>query len=240
MPPRIAHATQMLTPACIVPRYHPRVLYIDIDVHHGDGVEEAFYTTDRVMTVSFHKYGEFFPGTGELRVGPSPTVYTMGHAAYGLATPRIPRRTRASGRASIIRPTSPFVTVSQTRHTRTSSNRCVCFHGLFGHCEAGQLTSYHGPLGSQTISKVMEWYRPSAVVLQCGSDSLAGDRLGCFNLTMKGEFKHCIVRLHIQLILTSYVRPRELRSVHQVLQSSDSSPRRRRVHDQERQSCMGL
>lgn len=49
-------------------RYHPRVLYIDIDVHHGDGVEEAFYTTDRVMTVSFHKYGEFFPGTGELRV----------------------------------------------------------------------------------------------------------------------------------------------------------------------------
>jgi histone deacetylase 1/2 len=43
-------------------------LYIDIDVHHGDGVEEAFYTTDRVMTVSFHKYGEYFPGTGELRV----------------------------------------------------------------------------------------------------------------------------------------------------------------------------
>jgi histone deacetylase 1/2 len=49
-------------------RYYPRVLYIDIDVHHGDGVEEAFYTTDRVMTVSFHKYGEFFPGTGELKV----------------------------------------------------------------------------------------------------------------------------------------------------------------------------
>lgn len=30
----------------------------------GDGVEEAFYTTNRVMTVSFHKYGEYFPGTG--------------------------------------------------------------------------------------------------------------------------------------------------------------------------------
>jgi histone deacetylase 1/2 len=44
------------------------VLYIDIDIHHGDGVEEAFYTTDRVMTVSFHKYGDFFPGTGDLRV----------------------------------------------------------------------------------------------------------------------------------------------------------------------------
>lgn len=47
---------------------HPRVLYIDIDVHHGDGVEEAFYTTDRVMTVSFHKYGDFFPGTGDIKV----------------------------------------------------------------------------------------------------------------------------------------------------------------------------
>jgi histone deacetylase 1/2 len=48
-------------------RHHQRVLYIDIDVHHGDGVEEAFYTTDRVMTVSFHKFGDFFPGTGAIR-----------------------------------------------------------------------------------------------------------------------------------------------------------------------------
>ncbi|CAI5758452.1 unnamed protein product [Candida verbasci] len=48
-------------------RIHPRVMYIDIDLHHGDGVQEAFYTTDRVMTVSFHKYnGEFFPGTGSV------------------------------------------------------------------------------------------------------------------------------------------------------------------------------
>lgn len=37
---------------------------MDIDVHHGDGVEEAFYTTDRVMTCSIHKVGDFFPGTG--------------------------------------------------------------------------------------------------------------------------------------------------------------------------------
>lgn len=51
------------------------MLYIDIDVHHGDGVEEAFYTTDRVMTCSFHKYGEFFPGTGELRVSAQREVH---------------------------------------------------------------------------------------------------------------------------------------------------------------------
>ena len=33
----------------------------------------------------------------------------------------------------------------------------------------------------------MESYQPNAVVLQCGADSLTGDRLGCFNLTLKGN-----------------------------------------------------
>lgn len=60
--------SQLIFTVLLCARYHNRVLYVDIDVHHGDGVEEAFYTTDRVMTVSFHKYGEYFPGTGELRV----------------------------------------------------------------------------------------------------------------------------------------------------------------------------
>ena len=42
-----------------------RVLYLDIDAHHGDGVQEAFYDTDRVMTISLHESGiYFFPGTG--------------------------------------------------------------------------------------------------------------------------------------------------------------------------------
>jgi histone deacetylase HOS2 len=42
-------------------------LYIDIDIHHGDGVQEAFYLSNRVLTVSFHKYSaDFFPGTGNL------------------------------------------------------------------------------------------------------------------------------------------------------------------------------
>lgn len=52
-------------------RHHPRVLYIDIDIHHGDGVEEAFYSTDRVMTCSFHKFGDYFPGTGDVKVSSS-------------------------------------------------------------------------------------------------------------------------------------------------------------------------
>ncbi|BAO39086.1 histone deacetylase RPD3 [Kluyveromyces marxianus] len=117
-------------------RYHPRVLYIDIDVHHGDGVEEAFYTTDRVMTCSFHKYGEFFPGTGELRdTGVGKGKY------YAVNVP------------------------------------------LRDGIDDATYKSVFEPV----IGKIMEWYQPSAVVLQCGGDSLSGDRLGCFNLSMKGH-----------------------------------------------------
>lgn len=117
-------------------RYHPRVLYIDIDVHHGDGVEEAFYTTDRVMTCSFHKYGEFFPGTGELR----DTGYGLGKN-YSCNVPLRDGITDESYK-SIFEP---------------------------------------------VVQRIMEQYQPSAVVLQCGSDSLSGDKLGCFNLSMRGH-----------------------------------------------------
>ncbi|MYC06141.1 MAG: acetoin utilization protein AcuC [Chloroflexi bacterium] len=42
-----------------------RVAYVDIDCHHGDGVQHAFYDTDAVMTISLHESGAFlFPGTG--------------------------------------------------------------------------------------------------------------------------------------------------------------------------------
>jgi acetoin utilization protein AcuC len=42
-----------------------RVVYLDLDAHHGDGVQEAFYDTDRVLTISIHESGiYFFPGTG--------------------------------------------------------------------------------------------------------------------------------------------------------------------------------
>ncbi|NVL91229.1 MAG: acetoin utilization protein AcuC [Desulfobacterales bacterium] len=44
-----------------------RVMYLDIDAHHGDGVQWAFYEDPRVLTVSFHQDGRtLFPGTGDL------------------------------------------------------------------------------------------------------------------------------------------------------------------------------
>ena len=39
--------------------------YIDIDCHHGDGVQQAFYETNKVLTISIHESGKYiFPGTG--------------------------------------------------------------------------------------------------------------------------------------------------------------------------------
>lgn len=67
--PSLTRGTSSLFQAILeMLKYHARVLYIDIDIHHGDGVEEAFYCTDRVMTLSTHLYRPewFFPGTGSL------------------------------------------------------------------------------------------------------------------------------------------------------------------------------
>jgi acetoin utilization protein AcuC len=42
-----------------------KVAYVDIDVHHGDGVQAAFYDDPRVLTISVHESGRYlFPGTG--------------------------------------------------------------------------------------------------------------------------------------------------------------------------------
>ena len=48
-----------------------RVAYLDIDAHHGDGVQKAFYETDQVLTISLHESGyTLFPGSGhECEIG---------------------------------------------------------------------------------------------------------------------------------------------------------------------------
>mmetsp|Transcript_7750 Transcript_7750/g.20575 ORF Transcript_7750/g.20575 Transcript_7750/m.20575 type:complete len:432 (-) Transcript_7750:26-1321(-) len=117
-------------------KYHARVLYIDIDIHHGDGVEEAFYCTDRVMTCSFHKYGDFFPGTGAI--------------------------------------------------TDLGAKKGKYYSVNFPLKEGMDDASYQSVF-EPVIEKIMEVYKPTAIVLQCGADSLTGDRLGCFNLTLKGH-----------------------------------------------------
>lgn len=53
--------------AILTREYGARVLYVDFDCHHGDGVQWLFYDDPRVLTISFHESGRFlFPGTGDV------------------------------------------------------------------------------------------------------------------------------------------------------------------------------
>jgi len=48
-------------------KYHARVLYVDTDAHHGDGVQWSFYDDPNVCTLSIHETGRYlFPGTGNV------------------------------------------------------------------------------------------------------------------------------------------------------------------------------
>jgi histone deacetylase 1/2 len=115
---------------------YQRVLYIDIDCHHGDGVEEAFFTTDRVMTASFHKYGDFFPGTGAIDdVGVEDGKY------YSV--------------------NFPF----------KDGNNDETFLMAF----------------KPVMKEIIDRFRPEAIMMQCGADSLCGDRLGMLNLSIRGH-----------------------------------------------------
>ncbi|MBN2302288.1 MAG: acetoin utilization protein AcuC [Lentisphaerae bacterium] len=51
--------------AIILTQSHKRVAFIDLDVHHCDGVQKAFYDRNDVITISLHENGKtLFPGTG--------------------------------------------------------------------------------------------------------------------------------------------------------------------------------
>lgn len=77
-----------------------RVAYVDIDVHHGDGVEEAFYDRPDVLTLSVHESGAYlYPGSGhvhEMGTGPGdgyalnvPLAPGTGAAGYQLVLEQV-------------------------------------------------------------------------------------------------------------------------------------------------------
>jgi len=118
-------------------KHHQRVLYIDIDIHHGDGVQEAFYTTDRVLALSLHRYGQgFFPGTGD-------------HEEVGVDL---------------------------------GKGYSVNVPLLEGLDDQGYQRVFQ-----PVLQEVVARFQPSCVVLQCGADSLAGDRLGTWTLSNRGH-----------------------------------------------------
>lgn len=79
-----------------------RVMYVDVDVHHGDGVERALWDEPRAITLSVHETGErLFPGTGFVQD-------SGGAGAQGTAiNVPLPSRTTADGWVRAIRATVP-------------------------------------------------------------------------------------------------------------------------------------
>ena len=64
-----------------------RVAYVDVDAHHGDGVEDAFAADDRVLTVSVHESGRWpLRGAGPQRQGA--TVRNLARARPASTTPK--------------------------------------------------------------------------------------------------------------------------------------------------------
>lgn len=62
----------------------------------------------------------------------------------------------------------------------------ICSIFAFGNFTLNLKPKSESSLNVQIIAKVVETYLPGVIVLQCGADSLAGDRLGCFNLSIDG------------------------------------------------------
>jgi histone deacetylase 1/2 len=119
-------------------RHFRRVLYLDIDVHHGDGVEAAFAESNRVMTVSFHQRT---PGFFPLNTGLVDHVGS-GEGLYRTLNVPMKQGMDDDGYQRMFRP---------------------------------------------IMTKVMAVFQPEAVVMQCGADSLSGDRLGRLNLSIAGH-----------------------------------------------------
>lgn len=66
-----------------------RIAYVDVDVHHGDGVQAAFYDDPRVLTISLHESPRtLFPGTGfPQETGAAGTAVNVALLLPGAATP---------------------------------------------------------------------------------------------------------------------------------------------------------
>ena len=79
-----------------------RVMYVDVDVHHGDGVELALWDEPRAVTLSVHQTGErLFPGTGFVQDSGGPSA-----PGSAINVP-LPARTDAAGWVRAIRATVP-------------------------------------------------------------------------------------------------------------------------------------
>ena len=122
------------------------------------GVEEAFWLSNKVMTVSFHKYSPgFFPGE--------------------ILAPSICHTTTMS-----------FCHITQKgTGSLDSIGACSGRHYAINiPLDDGITDDLYRATFNAVISEVRCRFKPLAIVLQCGADSLSGDPLGTFCLSLRG------------------------------------------------------
>ena len=104
-----------------------RVAYVDVDVHHGDGVERIFWDDPRVLTISLHETGQMlFPGTGFPRdLGGPDALGTAVNVALppGTGGRRLAARLPRGGAAAAARVPARTSWSPSTAATRTSRTR---------------------------------------------------------------------------------------------------------------------
>ena len=113
---------------CLLDQGAERVAYVDVDVHHGDGVEQIFWDDPRVLTISLHETGQMlFPGTGFPTTAAGPDAEgtrgqrraPAGHGRRGLAA-GLPRgRAAAAARVRARTCWSPSTAATPTSRTRS-------------------------------------------------------------------------------------------------------------------------
>ncbi|KAK9462898.1 uncharacterized protein V1516DRAFT_700448 [Lipomyces oligophaga] len=121
---------------CRLRKSFDKVMYIDFDLHHGDGVEQAFAYSNRVLTASLHRFDRgFFPGTGNIK--------DIGKGKGRGYSFNIGLRPGLSDR---------------------SLKKIV----------------------SDILHPAFTQFQPNVLVIQCGADGLARDRMHEWNLTVQG------------------------------------------------------
>ncbi|WEL39458.1 histone deacetylase 1 [Encephalitozoon hellem] len=176
VPSGFCHVNDIVMAILELLKTYQRVMYIDIDAHHGDGVEEAFLECDRVLTLSLHKYGDgFFPETG--------TLITTGHRAVNV--PLLSGIDDAGYKyifepvvKSCVRKFLPDAIVLQCGADSLGEDRLGCFNlSIEGHASCVRFVSSLGiPLlclggGGYTLTNVARCWAYETAVL-CGEDPI--------------------------------------------------------------------
>eukprot|EP00466_Bigelowiella_natans_P012169 jgi/Bigna1/68869/fgenesh1_pg.7_\ len=164
-----------------------RVLYIDIDVHHGDGVEQAFQYSEEVFTLSFHRYGpSFFPRTGKqmnrfVHVYSPPCMKFFCENDRDVMMMMSSENPREGGGVSKRGKRKANKNGEDDEEGANKGSRVTtsvgqgegAYRNLNVPLRAGIDDMCYKRIFTKVLQAVLKRFRPTAIVMQCGCDTLA-------------------------------------------------------------------